>query len=146
MHDFKLLQDGSNLIDEVLNENKLVQQLLGCDATFLGDAGYQGLANLLPGGFTPRKKPHGIQYNKSIAQRRIIVKNSFARLKTLWVKMSQKFETKKEINFLNNYENYLTLCAALTNYHISKHPLRKFENVVVDDSDNTDETDSDYIF
>ena len=150
MHDFKLLQDGSNLIDEVLNENKLVQQLLGCDATVLGDAGYQGLANLLPGGITPRKKPHGgelseddIQYNKSIAQRRIIVNNSFARLKTLWAKMSQKFETKKEPNFLNNYENYWTFCPALTNYHISKHPLRKFENGVVDDSNNTDETDSD---
>ena len=136
IHDFKLFND-SNLIDEIMKENPKVQESLGCDATVLGDAGYQGMANLIPGAVTPKKKPRGgeldeneKEFNKKISKRRIIVENWFGRLKTLWAKMSQSFHSKKEPNFQNVYDHYWEFCAALTNYHISRHPLRDIESGV----------------
>ena len=44
--------------------------------------------------------------------------------------MSQTFHSKKELNFQNVYHHYWELCTAMTNYHISIHPLRDLENGV----------------
>lgn len=58
------------------------------------------------------------------------MENLFGRLKTLLAKMSQTFHSKKELNFQNVYHHYWELCTAMTNYHISIHPLRDLENGV----------------
>lgn len=94
IHDFKLFKD-SGLIALINKENEKCNQIYEENCTTLGDAGYQGLSSVVPGGVTPIKKPRRrelndreIAKNKAISKRRIIVENWFSRLKLLWGKMS----------------------------------------------------------
>ena len=60
VHDFNLLQQ-SGLIDLIKKENSKVQESLGCDATVLADAGYQGFTKLFDGAVTPKKTTRRIK-------------------------------------------------------------------------------------
>ena len=148
VHDFTLFKD-SKLEDLIKKENERCNQLYGENCTILGDSGYQGLSKRVPGAITPAKKPRGgrldqddILENKRIAKRRIIVENWFSRLKLLWGKMNQKLRNKKGSEIHVEYDMNWTFCAALTNFHISKHPLRENEPGVVINFEEEEEEES----
>lgn len=55
IHDFKLFKD-SGLVALINKENEMCNQTYEENCTTLGDAGYQGLSSVIPGGVTPIKK------------------------------------------------------------------------------------------
>ena len=137
IHDFRLFKE-SDLVALINGENEKCNKIFKENCTTLGDSGYQGLSSVIPGGVTPVKKPKGrelnereIAKNKTISKRRIIVENWFSRLKSLWGKMSQKMRNKKGTDVHEEYDMNWAFCASLTNYHISKHPLREKEPGVI---------------
>ncbi|RHY25391.1 hypothetical protein DYB32_008351 [Aphanomyces invadans] len=94
----------------------------------LADKGYQGIQEYVRG-FTPLKRPpHGQltleqdRANAKLSSDRVIVENSFGRLKTLWGLVSDKFTWKKD-----EYNMYFQTCVALTNVHIRFNPLRNVD-------------------
>ena len=129
-HDMSLFRD-SGLKDLIDKENQECQRTLHVNCTVLGDLGYQGLAHEVVGGVTPHKKPRGgelteaqQQQNSVIGRNRIIVENWFGRHKVLWAICAGTFRQSQRI-----YEPVWGFCAALTNYHISLHPLRADEHI-----------------
>lgn len=142
IHDFALFKD-SGLEKKLIEENDKCQKALGSNATLLADSGYQGIMKRIPGAVTPFKKSKNHQltaeqksFNKKISHRRIIVENWFARLKTIWGITSFKFT--KSLIF---YNHIWSMCAALTNFHILKHPLQRLEKGVEEDSDEENESE-----
>ncbi|ETV74819.1 hypothetical protein H257_10880 [Aphanomyces astaci] len=94
----------------------------------LADKGYQGTQEYVRG-FTPLKRPpHGQltmeqeRSNAKLSSDRVIVKNFFGRLKTLWGLASDKYTWKKD-----EYNMYFQMCVALTNVHIRFNPLRNVD-------------------
>jgi len=72
-----------------------------------------------------KKKTHGKllsvedeNWNATVASDRIIVDNFFGRLTKLWAVISTKFRWTEE-----GYDDIFRLCVALTNFHVSFHPL-----------------------
>lgn len=128
IHDFNLFKQ-SDLDSKLINENNNCRSLFGNDCISLADSGYQGISKLLPFFITPFKKPRRGQLspekvlkNKTISKHRIIVENWFGRLKILWRIMSIAYNLD-----LETYSDVWQFCAALTNFHIANHPLRKLE-------------------
>ncbi len=75
-------------------------------------------------------QPHGKlltvedeHWNASVASDRIIVENFFGRLTKLWGIISTKYRWMEE-----GYDDIFRLCVALTNFHVSFHPLRDDED------------------
>ena len=129
-HDFQLFQD-SRLSYALNQENNRVTTAMGANAELLADSGYQGITHFVPFAKTPYKKPRNgtlteeqKEFNRTISRSRIIVENWFGRLKTLWMICGGTYR-----NYLGMYSRTWKFCAALTNFHISLHPLR------ADDSD-----------
>jgi hypothetical protein len=88
----------------------------------LADKGYQGLADhvrcihLKKGSnLTPDERAA----NDAISSDRVIVENYFGRLCGLWCICADKFRWSEEL-----YDDIFHVCASLTNYHITMHPLR----------------------
>ena len=140
-HDMSLFRD-SGLKDLIAKENQECQRTLHVNCTILGDSGYQGMAHEVLGGVTPHKKPRGgelteqqQQENSVIGRNRIIVENWFGRHKVLWAICAGTFRQNHHL-----YEPVWGFCAALTNYHISLHPLRADEHLPWDfPQDDNDE-------
>ena len=140
-HDMSLFRD-SGLKDLIAKENAECQRTLNVNCTVLGDSGYQGLAHEIVGGITPHKKPRGGELtaqeqheNGIIGHHRIIVENWFGRHKALWSICAGTFRQNHKL-----YECTWGFCAALTNYHITIHPLRADEHMPWDDPpDDEDE-------
>ena len=95
----------------------------------LMDKGYQGASEYVRA-IIPKKKPHGKllpvddeNWNATVSSDRIIVENFFGRLTKLWGVISSKYRWSEE-----GYDDIFRLCVALTNYHISFHPLRDEED------------------
>ena len=95
------------------------------------DKGYKGLQKY--GRFlTPKKKTahrdldlDNKKKNNKIENNRVIVKNFFGRMKTIWG------ATKLTFCFQDNlYAPYFKMCIALTNYHIGILPLRKEDGII----------------
>lgn len=131
-HDFALFKE-SGLKELIEVENAKCNQLFGQNATVLCDSGYQGISNLLPGSVTPFKKPRGGElnddqkdFNKRISKRRIIVENWFGRCKQLWAIIGGRYRQDRR-----TYNNVFGFCAAITNFHILKNPLRAREPGVI---------------
>lgn len=127
-HDFNLFKN-SGLKELIAKENETCQRVLHSKCTVLGDSGYQGLANEIEGGVTPHKKPRNAELsaeeqneNTKIGKSRIIVENWFGRHKVLWAICAGTFRQD-----IRRYEEIWGLCAALTNFHITLHPLRADE-------------------
>ena len=139
-HDFSLFKN-SGLKDLIEKENETCQRVIHSHCTVLGDSGYQGLANEIPGGVTPHKKPRNgelteqqQQENSVIGRNRIIVENWFGRHKILWAICAGTFRQD-----IRRYEAVWGFCAALTNFHISLHPLRANEHLPWMDPPDSDE-------
>ena len=90
--------------------------------------GYTGLNNQgYPEAIVTIKKPIGRdltpqeqEVNHLIESDRAIVENYFGRMKTIFGVTAGRFRGNRE-NFLTNI---MEICIALTNYHITLHPLR----------------------
>ena len=139
-HDMSLFRE-SGVKEMILRENEHCQATFHSNCTVLGDSGYQGLANEINGGITPHKKPRNGELtdqqradNEKINKNRIIVENWFGRHKVLWAMCSGTFRLSHKF-----YEIAWGFCAALTNYHISIHPLRANEHLPWDDPPNDDD-------
>ena len=89
----------------------------------LGDKGYDG-GNKHINIITPHKgkniPQNELKMNKKIGTARIVCENFYGRMKKLWGASREKVK-----GALENYDNLIDICAALTNYHIETHPLRK---------------------
>lgn len=90
----------------------------------LMDKGYEGSQNFIRS-IHPKKKPRlgrlSVQEcsdNSKIAQDRIIVERYFGRETALWAVMERQFKWS-----LEKYNNIMSLCTALTNFHIVHNPL-----------------------
>ena len=140
MHDFQLYKI-SGLEELIFAENEKCQRVLGNSAITLADAGYQGISKKLLGAttFFMRKKGKLFdddqkEFNKKLSRSRIIVENWFGRHKSLWAVMGSKFRLN-----IDNYQYFWNFCSSLTNYHISKNPLRDFEREVYLKDDDDDD-------
>jgi hypothetical protein len=60
------------------------------------------------------------EHNKKLGRARVIAENFYGRLKTLWGIMREKYQGDRA-----RYPTIFLNCVALTNFHISKNPLRK---------------------
>ena len=136
-HDMSLFRE-SGLKDLLIKENQECQNVFHQNCTVLGDSGYQGLATEIQGGVTPYKKPRGNElteeqshFNDVIKHSRIIVENWFGRHKVLWGICAGTFRQNVRL-----YEPIWGFCAALTNYHITLHPLRADEHIPWDNPYN----------
>ena len=92
----------------------------------LVDKGYQGCLEGLRV-IHPKRKPKGgyltkeeKKANVEISSDRITVENFFGRLCQLWGLMSKKYRWN-----LRSYDQFSRFAVSMTNFHISKHPLRK---------------------
>lgn len=91
----------------------------------LADSGYQGLQHIMPC-ILPFKRrlnrpltADQRRHNRRVARRRVLVENYYGRMKRRYRIMTDKYRGER-----HNYELYLKLCVALTNFHVMKHPLR----------------------
>ncbi|GMF23168.1 unnamed protein product [Phytophthora fragariaefolia] len=94
----------------------------------LADKGYQGLAHdFRP--ITPHKRAslqqltlEHVATNERIAHDRIVVKNYFERLCSLWAICADKYRWDED-----SYDVYFQACVAFTNFHIRDNPLRRVD-------------------
>lgn len=93
----------------------------------LADKGYQGVSDLIRA-IIPTKgdniSKEDTLRNKEIARNRIICENFYGRMKKLFKIMELKFKWDEDM-----YQIVFKICAALTNYHISKYPLRNEDGI-----------------
>ena len=91
----------------------------------LADKSYQGAADRVRVIHPKRKPKNGFltldeeRENKLVSSDRIIVENWFGRLCTLWTLFANKWRWSEDL-----YDGFFNLAAALTNYDITKSPLR----------------------
>ncbi len=120
----KKFGDDTKIADDIEMSSKFPDSW-----AILMDKGYQG-AHQYVRAIIPKKKPHGkmisiedASWNATVSSDRIIVENFFGRLTKLWGIIASKFKWGEE-----SYDALFRLCVALTNYHISLHPLRDEED------------------
>lgn len=112
--------------DNYLNIRKLIENedKRGEESKIFVDKGFVGCAAKLPVAIPYKKKPNKEltqnqnNYNKSLATHRVICERWYGRLKGLFRIISGEYHKDR-----GEYEGYFKLCAALSNYHITKHPL-----------------------
>ena len=138
IHDIVLCRN-SGLINLLKLEYENIRPLFNHYPKIYGDRGYQGLSNDYQGAITIKKKPRGgqlsqedIDFNSRITHYRILVENWFGRLKELWNLMRIDFRYKKY-----NYKKVFVVCAALTNFHIQKYPLRNHDRAFLDQNSSS---------
>jgi hypothetical protein len=89
------------------------------------DKGYVGAGRLIRAIIPPKKlpghalSPANIDSTRRIAHDRVIVENTFGRMKRLFAATGHKFTLKLDL-----YDRIWDFCAAVTNFDISLHPLR----------------------
>lgn len=89
----------------------------------LADKGYQGLADHVRCVHPKKGKTlttNERKTNDNISSDRVIVENYFGRLCGLWRICADKFRWSEEL-----YDDIFHVCASLTNFHITMHPLRE---------------------
>lgn len=126
VHDFKIFQetDTRNLINAE-RQNYQVQNPGQPGVSALFDKGYIGANRIIVDPVMPIKKPYHREYteqeidhNNRVAHDRIIVERWFGRMKRIWKIMFECFPLKTA-----KYNYYYRMCAALTNFHVLRHPL-----------------------
>ena len=97
----------------------------------LTDKGYQGGQEFCRVIHPTRKPPRGVltpaevAENHHISSDRIIVENFFGRVCGLWNVLSSKWKWAEK-----NYDAVFRLCLGLTNFHISRKPLRAADAIL----------------
>ena len=127
VHDLELYRE-TGLNDRLSRaRDERVQRLLGSQPMgALFDKGYIGVGTILPQAILPFKRPAGGQldarqdhFNQLVSHDRIIVERWFGRHKTLWGVMSGVFP----LHGTEEYPVVYMFCAAVTNFHVTLHPL-----------------------
>lgn len=128
VHDFTIFQQTDTKTKISQERNRFIlsnpqSRLPPVSALF--DKGYMGVNNIIRESVIPIKKPRNrnyseeqLDYNHRVSFDRILVERWFGRHKTLWGMMFIPFPLKH-----SKYYQYYSICAALTNYHITHHPL-----------------------
>ncbi len=120
VHDSVIANDNHMALKKIIeNEDRM-----GEESKIFADKGFIGCeANLQV--VIPYKKKQNkelnqnqAEYNKSLSSHRVICERWYGRLKGLFRIISGEYHNDRD-----DYEGYFKLCAALTNYHITKHPL-----------------------
>lgn len=136
VHDFTIFKDNVEIYKEFLQkkgqDNKIkdvgeLKEKYPKMWALMADKGYQGASELLRA-ILPEKGDELTEEdkvrNKKIAKNRIICENFYGRMKKLFKIMEEKFRWDEEM-----YPIVFKVCVALTNYHISKYPLRAEDGV-----------------
>ncbi|RHY70349.1 hypothetical protein DYB30_013643, partial [Aphanomyces astaci] len=114
--------------DTNVSDNDALRDKFPSQWSVLADKGYQGIQEYVRGFTLLKRPPHGQltmeqeRSNAKLSSDRVIVKNLFGRLKTLWGLASDKYTWKKD-----EYNMYFQMCVALTNVHIRFNPLRNVD-------------------
>jgi hypothetical protein len=92
----------------------------------LVDKGYQGLADECRAIHPKKRPPRGFldrddeEFNRKQRSDRVLVENYFGRMCSLWMITSRQYRWTE-----SRYDMVMTICAALTNFHVSTEPLRE---------------------
>ena len=127
VHDLTLYNTTGLNVRLTQEKNDRVQRIPGSQPIgALFDKGYIGVTRAFAEAIVPVKRPvHGVlnagqvQFNRRVGQDRVIVERWFGRHKTLWAIMSCVYP----LHGVDAYAAIYQFCAALTNFHISLHPL-----------------------
>lgn len=135
VHDFTIFKDNIETyelflqkrgLDHTIDDNGELKKEYPKYWSLMADKGYQG-ANEIIRSIIPTKgantKEEKIRNNK-IAKNRVICENFYGRMKNLFKIMSDKYTWQED-----SYSNVFNICVALTNYHITKYPLRNEEGI-----------------
>jgi len=120
VHDVTIATDNQTSLRELITRH----QKVGEELKVFADKGFIGCESYLPIMTPYKKKPNKdltevqMKYNKDLANHRVICERWYGRLKSLFRIIATEYHNDRE-----EYEFFFRLCAALTNYHILKHPL-----------------------
>jgi len=124
-HD-KRLFDESGIIDFITFELQVRRATRLSRHAILADSGYTGITDSIPEAVVSLKNSPDreltedeLAFNRSLASDRMIVENYFARMKTLFGIIAEDYRGD-----LFDLNELIQILVALTNFHISKHPLR----------------------
>ena len=110
-HDLTIYRKNEELCDEFLGDAKL-----------LADLGYEGINDNKERAVVPIKGSHRtaeeIKHNKALASVRVTVERFYGRMKLLFRIMRDQYRGDRE-----NYPVIASICIALANFHLLKHPL-----------------------
>ena len=136
VHDFSIFKDNVEIYkdflskkssDKKIDDNGELKTKYPKLWALLADKGYQGASDLIRA-IIPTKGDNiskdDTLRNKKIARNRIICENFYGRMKKLFKIMELKFKWDEDM-----YQIVFKICAALTNYHISKYPLRNEDGI-----------------
>lgn len=132
IHDFSIFQDNVETYNEFLKkkaEDRTITDRGELRAKYpnqwalMADKGYQGAAELCRA-ILPKKgrnlTDEDDERNDRIASDRVICENFYGRMKKLFKIMEDKFRWDE-----GTYGTVVHVCAALTNFHLLKNPLRR---------------------
>ena len=120
VHDSVIANDNHLAIKNLIDN----EDWMGEESKIFADKGFIGCEVNLPVVIPYKKKPNKeltqkqTEYNKSLSSHRVICERWYGRLKGLFRIIAREYHNDRD-----EYEGYFKLCAALTNYHIMKHPL-----------------------
>lgn len=133
VHDFTIFKDNVNnyktyilkkSLEEIrFEDNGELVEIYKKEWGMLLDKAYISATNLIRAIIPTKKKDLSIierRRNDKIASDRVIVENFYGRMKKLFKIMYDVFRWDLQL-----YDSVFTVCAALTNFHILKNPLRK---------------------
>jgi hypothetical protein len=136
VHDFTIFKDNLEIYEKFLEKKGLdmnvndqgeLKDKYPKHWALLADKGYQGASEkiraILPSKGNDLSREENAR-NKKIAKNRIICENFYGRMKKLFKIMEGKFKWDEE-----SYSTVFKVCAALTNYHIMKYPLRNEDGI-----------------
>ena len=136
VHDFTIFKDNIEIYEKFLekkgsdmnvNDQGELKDKYPKHWALLADKGYQGASEkiraILPSKGTNLSREENVR-NKKIAKNRIICENFYGRMKKLFKIMEGKYKWDED-----SYSMVFKVCAALTNYHIMKYPLRNEDGI-----------------
>lgn len=120
VHDSVIANENHASIKELIVTDSMIED----EVQIFADKGFIGCETKLPVVIPYKKKPNKEltqkqgEYNKSLSIHRVICERWYGRLKSLFRIIASEYHNDRD-----EYEVFFRLCAALTNYHITQHPL-----------------------
>jgi len=126
-HDLEVFRSNSDEYKTFLQKEELEDDdaywSMMADKGYIGADTIEGIVAVVPftkmrGNLSRAQK----EFNKKLGRARVISENFYGRLKTLWGIMRDKYQGDRA-----RYPTIFLNCVALTNFHVSKNPLRNAE-------------------